>query len=72
MKKTLLYITLPFVALIGATYALPRPAVKGTVFTSTSSLVSTSSIPSLASDTSEASDPKIQAEIKYYLDRHNV
>ena len=29
-------------------------------------------MPSLASDTSEASDPKIQAEIKYYLDRHNV
>lgn len=69
MKKTLLYITLPFVALIGATYALPRPAVKGN---SLASITSISSMTSMTRDTSLEGDPKIQAEIKYYLDRHNV
>ena len=66
MKKTLLYITLPFVALIGATYALPRPTAKATSLTSISRSSRSSSI------SSHTSDPKIEAEIQYYLDRHNV
>ena len=66
MKKTLLYITLPFVALIGATYALPRPTAKATSLTSISGISRSSSI------SSHTSDPKIEAEIQYYLDRHNV
>ena len=66
MKKTLLYITLPFVALIGATYALPRPTAKATSLTSISRSSRSSSI------SSHTSDPKIEAEILYYLDRHNV
>ena len=66
MKKTLLYITLPFVALIGATYALPRPTAKVTSLTSISRRSRSSSI------SSHTSDPKIEAEIQYYLDRHNV
>ena len=66
MKKTLLYITLPFVALIGATYALPRPTAKATSLTSISRSSRSSSI------SSHTSDPKIEAEIQYYLDHHNV
>ena len=66
MKKTLLYITLPFVALIGATYALPRPTAKATSLTNISGISRSSSI------SSHTSDPKIEAEIQYYLDRHNV
>ena len=66
MKKTLLYITLPFVALIGATYALPRPTAQATSLTSISRSSRSSSI------SSHTSDPKIEAEIQYYLDRHNV
>ena len=66
MKKTLLYITLPFVALIGATYALPRPTAKATSLTNISGISRSSSI------SSHTSDPKIEAEILYYLDRHNV
>ena len=69
MKKTLLYITIPFVALIGATYILPRPAAQATSLTNIPSI---SSLASGASKTSENNDPRIQAEIKYYLDRHNV
>jgi lysozyme len=67
MKKTLLYITLPFVVLIGATYALPRPAKASRV-----SIASYSRDSRTSSVSSESSNPKIQAEIKYYLDRHNV
>ena len=66
MKKTLLYITLPFVALIGATYALPRPTAQATSLTSISRSSRSSSI------SSHTSDPKIEAEIQYYLDHHNV
>ena len=66
MKKTLLYITLPFVALIGATCALPRPTAKATSLTNISGISRSSSI------SSHTSDPKIEAEIQYYLDRHNV
>lgn len=67
MKKTLLYITLPFVVLIGATYVLPRPAKANRVSISSYSRDSRTS-----RDFSSSSNPKIQAEIKYYLDRHNV
>ena len=67
MKKTLLYITLPFVVLIGATYVLPRPAKANRV-----SISSYSGDSRTSRDSSSSSNPKIQAEIKYYLDRHNV
>ena len=69
MKKTLLYITIPFVALIGATYILPRPAAQAINLTNISGISRTSRISSQAT---QANDPRIQAEIKYYLDRHNV
>ena len=70
MKKTLLYITLPFVVLIGATYVLPRPAKANRV--SISSYSGESRDSRTSRDSSSSSNPKIQAEIKYYLDRHNV
>ena len=70
MKKTLLYITLPFVVLIGATYALPRPAKASKASITIPSRLSTPSKPDKPSDFT--SSPKVQAEIKYYLDRHNV
>jgi lysozyme len=67
MKKTLLYITIPFVALTGATYILPRPAI--------ADKACITNIPIITSEVKKASEPanpKIQAEINYYLDRHNV
>ena len=70
MKKTLLYITIPFVALIGATYILPRPAKA-----SKASIICNlreSRYFSNPRNFSGSNNPKIQAEIKYYLDRHNV
>ena len=67
MKKTLLYITIPFVALTGATFILPRPT-KGEV----ARLTITPSNPSIPSPTLYSNNPKIQSEIQYYLDRHNV
>ena len=67
MKKTLLYITLPFVVLIGATYILPRPAKANKV-----SITSNPRDPRYPSNPSNPSNPNIQSEIKYYLDRHNV
>ena len=70
MKKTLLYITIPFVALIGATYILPRPAKasKASIICNLRESRNFSNPRSF----SGSNNPKIQAEIKYYLDRHNV
>ena len=70
MKKTLLYIIIPFVALIGATYILPRPAAKPTSISSR--ILSISRIPSISRTSGQTSDPKILDEINYYLERHNV
>lgn len=67
MKKTLLYITLPFVALTGATYVLPRPAIAEKVCITNMPITTSEAKKSI-----ESADPKIQAEINYYLDRHNV
>ena len=70
MKKTLLHIILPFVVLIGATYALPRhiKANKVSIINEFRKL----SLPGNSNKPCELGTPKIQAEIKYYLDRHNV
>ena len=70
MKKTLLYITIPFVALIGATYILPRPA-KASKASIICNLRESRNF-SNPRNFSGSNNPKIQAEIKYYLDRHNV
>lgn len=67
MKKTLLYITIPFVALTGATFIVPRPT-KGEV----AKLTIIPSNPSIPSPTLYYNNPKVQSEIQYYLDRHNV